>query len=76
MNTRCDFKNKQFVFEDQVFDESEIKKMDYEQLHTLAGFIERPSVLQKLAEVSDNLRFALYVDHLCDQIAYKAPYER
>nr|DAP73233.1 MAG TPA: hypothetical protein [Caudoviricetes sp.] len=76
MNTRYDFKNKQFIFEDQVFDESEIKKMDYEQLHTLAGFIERPSVLQKLAEVSDNLRFTLYVDHLCDQIAYKAPYER
>lgn len=76
MNTRYDFKTKQFIFEDQVFDETEIKKMDYEQLHTLAGFIERPSVLQKLAEVSDNLRFTLYVDHLCDQIAYKAPYER
>ena len=76
MNTRYDFKTKQFIFEDQVFDETEIKKMDYEQLHTLAGFIERPSVLQKLAEVLDNLRFTLYVDHLCDQIAYKAPYER
>nr|DAS24661.1 MAG TPA: hypothetical protein [Caudoviricetes sp.] len=76
MNTRYDFKTKQFIFEDQVFDETEIKKMDYEQLHTLAGFIERPSVLQKLAEVSDNLRFTLYVDHLCDQIAYKAHYER
>ena len=76
MNARYDFKSKQFIFEGQVFDESEIKKMDYEQLHTLAGFVERPSVLQKLAEVSDNLRFTLYVDRLCNQIAYKAPYER
>lgn len=71
-----DFKNKQFVIENQVFAEQAVKEMDYEQLHTLAGFIERPSVLQKLAEVSDNLRFTLYVDHLCDQIAYKAHYER
>ena len=71
-----DFKNKQFVIENQVFTEQAVKEMDYEQLHTLAGFIERPTVLQKLAEVSDNLRFTLYVDHLCDQIAYKAHYER
>ena len=71
-----DFKNKQFVIENQVFTEQAVKEMDCEQLHTLAGFIERPSVLQKLAEVSDNLRFTLYVDHLCDQIAYKAHYER
>ena len=71
-----DLKSKQFVIENQVFTEQAVKEMDYEQLHTLAGFIERPSVLQKLAEVSDNLRFTLYVDHLCDQIAYKAHYER